>query len=634
MKPLWSNKMAKSPGADATPTPSAGVETRLRVTTRVSAMGGDGKEAKPKKVLHGNEYQYELEQTLGKGSYAKVKLCRTIETEATFAVKIFKVSLLKRRRMWDAQQAGFKTAFDDVLREIAIMKRLLHPNVMNMHDVVDDSHGNKLYMVMDYCPRGAIMETENMPCDPIDHENSRRWFADTAVGLDYLHFQGVVHYDLKPDNILVAEDGRAVISDFGVSRVHPNKSDTTVGSPGTPTYTAPEVWGSGSYHGKLADVWSLGVTLHAMVFGCLPYAATTPTDLIACVTDPSEWSCAHECPDSVLLAVLTGMMQKVPANRYSLEKVLADPWVATDVSSRKTVEWEKIVISEEEMGKAISHGHVANFKRTKRGTLLKLTDESEEITYRALGASECAGYLPKLINSQIATGKKRVILELEDLTHELEQPCLMDVKMGMRTFPDSISKSDATPRKDLLDKLLKVSADAASEEERRAGGVTKQRYLRFRDEASSTATLGFRVDAVLMPPELDGDAPDVSELRLVATREQVSDVVVKYMQGRRELLLSFSQQLRDLRSTLEGCEVFRTHAFIRSSLLFVYDGATNKASIRMIDLARVSQPTKADGGHMSLDHRATWEPGNHEDGYLTGIDNMIEVFEGLLSAQS
>ena len=121
------------------------------------------------------------------------------------------------------------------------------------------------------------METESMPCAPLDAADARRWFADAVVGLEYLHFQGVVHYDLKPDNILVASDGRAVISDFGVSRVQPNRSDMCVGSPGTPTYTAPEVWSANSYQGRLADVWSLGVTLHAMVFGCLPYSAESQT---------------------------------------------------------------------------------------------------------------------------------------------------------------------------------------------------------------------------------------------------------------------------------------------------------------------------------------------------------------------
>ena len=125
----------------------------------------------------------------------------------------------------------------------------------------------------------------------------------------------MVHNDLKPDNILIAHDGRAVISDFGVSRVHPNKSDTSVGSPGTPTYTAPEVWGVGSYAAIPSDVWSLGVTLHAMVFGCLPYFGASQMELIELVTNPKEWECSHACDDAELLALLRGMMQKVPGAR-------------------------------------------------------------------------------------------------------------------------------------------------------------------------------------------------------------------------------------------------------------------------------------------------------------------------------
>ena len=124
-----------------------------------------------------------------------------------------------------------------------------------------------------------------------------------------------MHNDLKPDNILIAHDGRAVISDFGVSRVHPNKSDTSVGSPGTPTYTAPEVWGVGSYAAIPSDVWSLGVTLHAMVFGCLPYFGASQMELIELVTNPKEWECSHACDDAELLALLRGMMQKVPGAR-------------------------------------------------------------------------------------------------------------------------------------------------------------------------------------------------------------------------------------------------------------------------------------------------------------------------------
>ena len=153
----------------------------------------------PSRYIRGASNEYELGGTLGKGAYAKVKKAVETESGTVFAVKIFNKSLLKRRRMWDSTASRFKTAYDDVIREIAIMKRLDHENVMNMHDVIDDPTLNKLYMVMD-CHKGAILESEDLPCEPVGFEDARRWFVDTAVGLEYLHFQGVVHFDLKPGN--------------------------------------------------------------------------------------------------------------------------------------------------------------------------------------------------------------------------------------------------------------------------------------------------------------------------------------------------------------------------------------------------------------------------------------------------
>lgn len=624
------NARGSAAASCSTPTPTLPA-VRMR-----SETGPLGEELR-RKVLQGTEYQYEMRELLGRGSYAKVKLCRALETDATFAVKIFKVSLLKRRRMWDSQVVGFKTAFDDVLREIAIMKRLSHENVMNMHDVIDDASKEKLYMVMDYCPMGAIMETEKMPCAPLALDEARRLFGDTVVGLDYLHFQGVVHYDLKPDNILIAEDGRAVISDFGVSRVHPNKSDTTIGAPGTPTYTAPEVWGTGTYQARKSDVWSLGVTLHAMVFGCLPFYAPNQQDLIALVTDDKEWECAHECSDGNLLKLLAGMMRKVPADRLSLDDVKHEAWAADKIESR-LIEWEKIEISESELRNAVRSGHANRFKRTPQGTLLKLTWHEEERMYRLMQDSACGAFLPRLHKSQPAKGKLPIILELQDLTYGLAQPCLMDVKMGLRNFSEADAQKTGR-RLDMLEKMLKDAPDEPTEEEREKG-VTKLRYLRFRDANTTTRELGFRVEAVQLSDD-GADAPDVHELRQVRTREQVVIVVARYLQRRRELLISFLQQLRELRTTLEGDEVFRTHTFIRTSLLFVYDAQSNEVLIRLIDLPHTTEARAVGndgqpGELLRLDHRIAWDEdpwnGNHEDGYLTGLDNIIAIFEELLKA--
>ena len=145
---------------------------------------------------------------------------------------------------------------------------------------------------MDMC-ECSVMDSHHFPVEPLEIGDCKKWWIDAAVGLEYLHFQGVVHFDLKPDNILIAKDAdggtRAVLADFGVSRILHEAGDDkesvgASGSPGTPAYTAPEVWapevwshvGKRQYDPKAADVWSLGITLHAMAFGNVPYTGTLP----------------------------------------------------------------------------------------------------------------------------------------------------------------------------------------------------------------------------------------------------------------------------------------------------------------------------------------------------------------------
>ena len=110
-------------------------------------------------------------------------------------------------------------------------------------------------------------------------------------------------------------------------------------------------------------------------------------------------------------------------------------------------------------------------------------------------------------------------------------------------------------------------------------------------------------------------------------RSDVKRVISLYMQGRKQLLDGFIPQLTGLRAALERCPVFATHCFVRSSILFVYDHATNKTALRMIDLSKPhAAGSDGSGAPIRLDHRTPYAEGsNSEDGYLTGLDTLIEL---------
>ena len=346
---------------------------RKAFSVHISREGAGGETT----LLRTVDREYELGATLGHGAYATVRHCTQVGTGEVFAVKVFKNGFLKRRRFSMGQ---WTTNLDGVYREIAIMKQLTHPQVMRLHDVT--ASDNHLYMVMDFCPRGAIMDTEKLPQPPLAIADARKWFADSVLGLQYLHFQGVIHHDLKPDNILVSTRGSAMLADFGVSRaqaIGPQGGRAKAkGSVGTPLYNAPEKFlaTSAGYDGAAADVWALGVTLHAMVFGDLPFPAakySSPETLEAAITGGGqEWACEQDGADEGLLKLLAGMICRNPAERFTLATVHDAPFCAADIA-REEFEggggsfhtWSKIEVNSTGVKAAVGKGKM--LVRTQSG---------------------------------------------------------------------------------------------------------------------------------------------------------------------------------------------------------------------------------------------------------------------------
>ncbi len=202
---------------------------------------------------------YHLEKLLGQGGFAWVFVGR--ENDGTpVAVKV-----LKPRYAGDPQ---FESRFRN---ESEIAAKLEHPNIIRIRTVA--KAGEHVYFAMDLCADslGARLAREG----PLPEEDIVRLAYDITAALEFAHGQGVIHRDLKPDNVLIRSDGTAVLTDFGIARaVSGYVASTGVNMTiGTPHYLSPEQ-AQGRPLDQRADYYALGVTLYKAATGELPFTST------------------------------------------------------------------------------------------------------------------------------------------------------------------------------------------------------------------------------------------------------------------------------------------------------------------------------------------------------------------------
>ncbi|GAC1452800.1 MAG: hypothetical protein PVSMB4_13380 [Ktedonobacterales bacterium] len=159
--------------------------------------------------------------------------------------------------------------------EARAMARLSHPNIVTVHDAGEER--GRLYIVMAYIPNGTLKQRMGAPMDP---REVTRVIKDVASALTYAHACGIVHRDVKPVNVLMDTDGRAVLGDFGIVKMLENSDGLTRAGAGvgTPEYMSPEQCRGGAVDAR-TDIYALGVLLYEMLTGRTPYIADNYTAL-------------------------------------------------------------------------------------------------------------------------------------------------------------------------------------------------------------------------------------------------------------------------------------------------------------------------------------------------------------------
>ncbi|RDW70165.1 calcium protein kinase BcCMK3 [Coleophoma crateriformis] len=307
--------------------------------------------------------QYIIKEEIGRGSFGAVHLA--VDQYGTeFAVKEFSKSRLRKRaqsnilrRPHGAKRPGHLAAgsgFNSPLHrhsasdiqngegagnplylikeEIAIMKKLNHPNLVSLIEVLDDPDEDSLYMVLEMCKKGVVMKVGlDERADPYDAESCRCWFRDLILGIEYLHAQGVVHRDIKPDNLLLTEDDVLKVVDFGVSEMFEKASEMmTAKSAGSPAFLPPElcVARHGDISGKAADIWSMGVSLYCLRFGRIPFERTGVLELYESIKNDNIEMESENTP--YFEDLLRRLLEKDPSKRITMPELREHPWVTKD----------------------------------------------------------------------------------------------------------------------------------------------------------------------------------------------------------------------------------------------------------------------------------------------------------------
>ena len=211
----------------------------------------------PERYLGQTLGKYRIESLLGSGGFAWVFKGYDPELEIPVAIKVLK-----------PQFAGDQAVVDRFKREASTAARLRHPNIIKIYAVGRES--DAVYFVMDYLPSGLANRLETTQSLPEDYV--LRVGVDVARALGFAHREGVIHRDIKVDNILFDSHGNAVVADFGIARAlsgYTNQTGTNM-VVGTPQYFAPEQARAKPLDGR-ADLYSLGVTLFRAATGRLPF---------------------------------------------------------------------------------------------------------------------------------------------------------------------------------------------------------------------------------------------------------------------------------------------------------------------------------------------------------------------------
>ncbi|CAL9072950.1 unnamed protein product [Musa acuminata var. zebrina] len=255
--------------------------------------------------------RFEVGKLLGAGTFAKVYVARDVNTNELVAIKALDKEMILK---------GGLVAH--IKREIAILRRVRHPYVVQLFEVM--ATRSKIYFVMEYVRGGELFSRVSK--GRLLEDTARRYFQQLISAVAFCHARGVFHRDLKPENLLVDEYGDLKVSDFGLSAVAEQMRGDGLFHTfcGTPAYVAPEVLSRRGYDGAKVDVWSCGVILFVLMAGYLPFHDRSIVAMYRKI-----YKGTFRCPrwfSQDLVHLLRRLLDVNPQTRITIPEIMENPW--------------------------------------------------------------------------------------------------------------------------------------------------------------------------------------------------------------------------------------------------------------------------------------------------------------------
>ena len=215
-----------------------------------------------------------------------------------------------------------KKDIERISREIKILKKVRHPNVIQLYEIIETE--SELFLIMEYCQNGELFDYI-VSHQRLHEKAAVRMYQQLIAGIEYIHKSGICHRDLKPENLLLDFDKTLKIVDFGLSNMYaPGSAEQLKTACGSPCYAAPEMIAGKKYFGLKSDIWSSGVVLYAMVCGFLPFEDPKTNVLYKKILNAD-----YTIPDFVsddCRDLIKGILNTDPTKRFTVKDIKNHVW--------------------------------------------------------------------------------------------------------------------------------------------------------------------------------------------------------------------------------------------------------------------------------------------------------------------